>query len=119
MRTLRVALLMAAGWMSFLAARPITASDSDREVSATAFDVSVAARVVQYSAISDILEGARVSRVAPLALFLCAGLFLLLAVQTVERARTTAHAPPKVVDPRVVPYDAMAPPRLLGSSSAA
>jgi hypothetical protein len=120
MRSLRATLLMVAGWMSLLAARPIASADSERELSsAAAVDVSLAAPVIRYAVVSDMLVSARASRVTPLALFVCAAALLLLTGQTVERARVAAHSPPKVIDPRVVPYDAMAPPILLVSSSAA
>ena len=111
MRSLRAALLVAAGWMSLLTVRPLASSESARELStAAAVDVAVAAPAVRYAVVSDVLASSRISRVTPLAIFVCAAALLILAVQTVERARVGSHATPKVVDRRVIPYDAMAPP---------
>ena len=104
---------MVASWMSFVAVRPAGTASSERELlTAAAVDVSVAAPVARYAVLSDGLTATRTSRVAPLPLFLCAVALLLLAVERVERARSAATAPPRVIDPRVVPHDAMAPPVL-------
>ena len=113
MRSIRAILVMVASWMSFVAVRPAGAATSERELlTATAADLFVAAPVARYAVVSDGFATTRSSRATPLPLFLFAVAFLLLAVERVERARSAATAPPRVIDPRVVPHDAMAPPVL-------
>jgi hypothetical protein len=113
MRSVRAILVMVASWMSLVAVRPAAAAAGERELLATAaVDASVAAPAVRYSVAADAISSTRTSRAAPLALFLCAFALVLLAVQSAERARSEATAPPRVIDPRVVPHDAMAPPVL-------
>jgi hypothetical protein len=117
LRSVRAILVMVASWMSFVAVRPAGAVASERElVTAATVDFSVTAAVTRYAVVSDGFATTRASRVTPLALFVCAVALLLLAVEAVERARTAATAPPRVIDPRVVPHDAMAPPVLVLSS---
>jgi len=113
MRSVRAIVLMVASWMSFVSARPANAAVGERELLATAaVDVSVAAPAARYAVVSDAGATTRLSRVTPLALFLCAVACLSLGAENVARARTEAAARPRVVDPRVAPYDAMAPPVL-------
>ncbi|HEY4304886.1 MAG TPA: hypothetical protein VGM82_10490 [Gemmatimonadaceae bacterium] len=119
LRSIRAILLLAAAWLSLLSARPLASADSDRELTtSSSVDVSIATPIARYLIVSSELASTRVSRVTPLALFVCAAALLLLALQTVERTRIAARDPVLVLDPRVAPYDATAPPVLRLSLSA-